>query len=349
MRVRSNMLRYGAVLVLLFAGLQTSLRAQQSQQGQQKIPIIVSLSDVSMAKVPFLVAENEGIYAKNGLAVTLIPYSANAATVHGIPDAVPKDIRALSTRANFSIGGGAPGMVDKATSSEPNDRVIIATDDIIVHWDVVAQKQFKSINELKGKRFAISGISACTGTVALALAKHMGWDPVKDMAILEGDYSVNPLKKGWVDALIAYEVPLAMAMKEGYRPLEDVKMRDWNEPIACNGVWTSRKWAHDNHEATIRFLKSLVESIALLKKDKEVAFRAMTKYYTINDREQQQVIYNGGREMPRKPYPPVDGIKRVMELYDSAAMRRFKPEDFYDDSFMKEIDQSGFIDKLYQQ
>jgi len=37
-----------------------------------------------------------------------------------------------------------------------------------------------------------------------------------------------------------------------------------------------------------------------------------------------------------------------MELYDSAAMRRFKPEDFYDDSFMKELDESGFIDSLYR-
>ena len=38
----------------------------------------------------------------------------------------------------------------------------------------------------------------------------------------------------------------------------------------------------------------------------------------------------------------------MMELYDSAAMRRFKVEDFYDDSFMKELDESGFIDSLYR-
>jgi hypothetical protein len=29
-------------------------------------------------------------------------------------------------------------------------------------------------------------------------------------------------------------------------------------------------------------------------------------------------------------------------------MRRFKAEDFYDDTFMKELDQSGFIDNLYK-
>ncbi|HWP85924.1 MAG TPA: hypothetical protein VNN17_12075, partial [Terriglobia bacterium] len=75
---------------------------------------------------------------------------------------------------------------------------------------------------------------------------------------------------------------------------------------------------------------------------------AMAKYYKFNDREMQQVIYNGAAEMPRAPYPAVEGIKNAMTLYDSAAMRRFKPEDFYDDSFMKELEASGFIDSLYR-
>jgi NitT/TauT family transport system substrate-binding protein len=125
-------------------------------------------------------------------------------------------------------------------------------------------------------------------------------------------------------------------------------MRSWNEPIPCNGVWASRKWAHENKDTVLRFLKSLVEAIAMMKADKRVAFKSIDTWYTIKDSELQNIIYMGSADMPRKPYPAVDGIKRAMQLYDSAAMRRFKPEDFYDDSFMKELDQSGFIDKLYQ-
>ena len=136
-------------------------------------------------------------------------------------------------------------------------------------------------------------------------------------------------------------------MKAGYTPL-DLNMRAWNEPIACNSVWASKSWAHANKDTVMRFLKSLTEAIAMMKKDKEVAFRSMAKYYGFKDREVQQVIYNGAKEMPQKPYPSVAGIKRVMQLYDSNAMRRYKPEDFYDDSFMKELDASGFIDALYK-
>jgi hypothetical protein len=53
-------------------------------------------------------------------------------------------------------------------------------------------------------------------------------------------------------------------------------------------------------------------------------------------------------DLPQKPYPPVDGIKKVMELFNYHEMRRYQPEDFYDASLLREIDQSGFIDKLYQ-
>jgi NitT/TauT family transport system substrate-binding protein len=342
-----NIWSFARRLMAMAIGVAVIIPTGLPAQAQQKIRVTASLSDVSINKIPFIIAENEGLYAKYGLDVVMTPFSANAAKVHGIPDDVPKGVRDAVTKPNFSVGGGAPGMWDKASSSEPDDRVIIATTDHVVHWDIVAQPEIKRVEDLKGKRIAISSLSACSGTVALIVAKHMGWDPVQDVAILEGNYSVTPLQKRWTDALIAYEVPLAMAMKAGYKPL-DLDMRKWNESIPCNGIWTSKSWAHANKDTVIAYLKAVTEAISMMKADKNVAFRAIAKYYKINDREQQQVIYNGAEEMPRKPYPAVDGIRNAMKLYDGAAMRRFKVEDFYDDSFMKELDQSGFIDALYK-
>ena len=37
-----------------------------------------------------------------------------------------------------------------------------------------------------------------------------------------------------------------------------------------------------------------------------------------------------------------------MEIYDSNEMRKHKVEDFYDDSLVRELDESGYIDSLYQ-
>ena len=74
---------------------------------------------------------------------------------------------------------------------------------------------------------------------------------------------------------------------------------------------------------------------------------AIGKWWGVPDREIQRKMLLTGKDIPRKPYPNVDGIKLVMKLYHSPEMQKRKAEDFYDDSLMKELDKSGFIDKLY--
>ena len=330
----------GLLFVLVLAASFTPL------WGQEKIPLVVRMGDVSINKIPFLVALDQGLYEKNGLDLTMIPYGSGSATVHGIPDAIPAEVREIGEDAQITVGGGVGMMVGRVNRSEPSDWIILATTDHVVRWHIVAREGIETLEDLKGKRLGLSGMSACTGYIALMLADKMGWDPKQDIAILQGNYSVTPLQEGWVDAFIAYEVPLAMAMQAGYKPIAD--LRDWDEPMLCSGARASRSWANNNRETVIRFLKSVVEAIAMMKKDKTVAFSSMAKWYGFTDYEVQSIIYNGAVEMPRAPYPNVEGIKKVMELYDSNAMRRYKAEDFYDDSFMKELDESGFIDNLYK-
>ncbi len=339
MNIGLKTLRHAGLLMMLLLAAFTPLH------GQQKLPVRVAMGDVSINKVPHLVALDNGLFDKHGLEVTLRPFSRGAAEKHGVPadvlDTIPEG------EWDMSVGGGAPGMVSRANRSEPSDRVIIATTDHVVHWHIIAREGIETLEDLKGKRIGISSLSACTGIVVQILADRMGWDAERDLAILTGDYSVNPLKKGWVDAFVAYDVPLGQALMAGFKPM-DIDMRAWNEPYPCNGLWASKSWAHANKETVMRYLKALTEAISMMKKDKTVAFRSMAKWYDFTDVEVQNVIYNGSVDMPRAPYPAVAGIKRVMELYDTGAMRRFQPEDFYDDSFMKELDESGFIDNLYK-
>ena len=41
-------------------------------------------------------------------------------------------------------------------------------------------------------------------------------------------------------------------------------------------------------------------------------------------------------------------LKKVMEIYDYHEMRKYKAEDFYDSSYVRQLDQSGYIDSLYK-
>ena len=74
----------------------------------------------------------------------------------------------------------------------------------------------------------------------------------------------------------------------------------------------------------------------------------MIKWFNITDPLVQERMYREVDEIPQKPYPAVEGIRHTIAMYNSPEMRKYKAEDFYDASFMAELDKSGFLDRLYQ-
>jgi ABC-type nitrate/sulfonate/bicarbonate transport system substrate-binding protein len=306
----------------------------------------VGLGDVSLNKVPFVAAYEAGIYKKNGLDVEqfITPSAAEVARRSGV--AVPKEfVHAGGRETPIVIGGGSPLIVRWTTDAQADDRVIVACTDPVVRWRIIARLDITSIDQLKGKRLGYSGYGAVTHFVALNFSKLMGWNPEQDLSLMSGANTVDALKSGRVDAIIASELHETMALAAGYKILVD--LAKYNIPNAGSGVSVSRAWLKDNRETARRFVKSTIEMIALVKRNKQAAFSAMAKWYGVTDPTKQEHFYREVSNLPRKPYPSVEGIKKVMETYSYHEMRRYKPQDFYDDTFVRELDQSRYIDGLY--
>lgn len=322
---------------------------QTPAASQARDKVVVRLTDVSINKVPYIVAQEEGLFAKHGIDADLYITSGAAATVKasGV-DVPPQFVRADQGTVDISTGGGAPTIVARTTDVRERDRVILATTDHVVRWHVFARPGITSLEQLKGKRLGVSSYGSCSGFIARVIAQKMGWNPEQDLSILYGSLGVKWLQDGVVDAVVLDETPYAYAMKLGLKPIAD--LRPWNAPIPCSGVSVTQSWLKqgNNRDAAKRFLKAVVEAIALMKSDQQVVNRAIAKWYGITDPERQALMWESAKEMPAKPYPAVDGIKKVMELYDYHEMRQHEAEDFYDASFMKELDDSGFIDGLYK-
>jgi ABC-type nitrate/sulfonate/bicarbonate transport system substrate-binding protein len=211
----------------------------------------------------------------------------------------------------------------------------------------MGQKGMKSAEELKGKRLGVSGMGAMTSFIALLFAQRMGWDAVKEISIMSNAWRPSDLQSGIADAIVADERYFATGKQLGFPVLADTS--EWGATIAGNSVRVEKTWFQNplNREAARRFLLATLEGLAIFHKNREEAVRVMIKWHGM-DRETASVIYTQGLSLQRKPYPCYDGIKKTMELFDSNEMRKYKPQDFYDDSLLKEIDQSGFIDRLYQ-
>jgi ABC-type nitrate/sulfonate/bicarbonate transport system substrate-binding protein len=335
-------------LVLLWGCLVLAPILPALAQTQEKlIPLRVSLGDVDITKIVGAVALEEGIYRKNGLEVDQWVTTGAAEIARGNGIMVPERYVRGGT-ADVGIGGGTPLVVSVATNVDSADRIILGSLDHVVHWWIVAKPEIKRLEDLKGKRIGYSGVGAMTHFIILELCRRMGWHPTLDIVPMSNAISVDNLENDQVDAFITPGMAMVEFKAKGITPVADLR-KEWGDlPIGGSGLTSTKKFVRENPEAVRRFMKSIVEAIALMKKDREVAFRAMAKWYGVSDREKLNANYLVADTLPRKPYPAVDGIKKTMELYDSLGMRRHKPEDFYDDRFVRELDESGYIDSLYQ-
>jgi hypothetical protein len=60
--------------------------------------------------------------------------------------------------------------------------------------------------------------------------------------------------------------------------------------------------------------------------------------------------YFAPKVVPQKPYPSLKGIKALLDLAanEKPELKNISPERFVNTTGLKEVDDSGFIDRLYR-
>ena len=77
----------------------------------------------------------------------------------------------------------------------------------------------------------------------------------------------------------------------------------------------------------------------------------MGRWMRMNDREALNESYDYVlKVVPKKPYATDKGIQAVLDALAlrNPAAKKFKPQDFYDMSYLQELDKSGFLDAVFR-
>ena len=315
--------------------------------------VVVQVSALSISKLPFVIAEDQGLYAKYGLDVELWtgppPFDGGRQGKRDLWRRVGNRLGLVDhPPVEIWVQGATPSIVRFATDPTALDRISIASTDCIVRSHVIGRPGMTRLEDLKGKRLGVSSLTSTAGFIGRLVAERMGWVPDEDIFIVADSHEVEDLQNGLVDATVAYEMGYAVLQGEGYPILADTK--EWNEHIGGNSVLVERQWLSNptNRETAKRFLMALAEAISLLHRDPELAIRVLDDWYGIDDRSFAEKVISRGAWIPREPYPCYEGIERTMELYDSSEMRKPSAADFYEDSIVRSLADAGFIEALYE-
>ena len=289
--------------------------------------------------VPWIMKE-AGLFEKHGLDTTLIYLDGGSRAIQVL----------LSGDVPIVQGGGNSPV---AARLRGGDVTLIAGIVNVLAYSLIVHPDIKRPEDLRGKKLAISRYGSNSDYATRKILIKWGLKPDTDVAIIQipggQPTRLASVQNGQVAGLVAQPPVTALARKARLNSLaepSDFGSAYTNTPIAATGAFIK-----DRMDTARRFTRALVEGIFVYKTQREFSKRVIAKYMRVNDPDAVEDSYQFfSPVVPSKPYPPLDGIKEVLlELgeKDSKA-RSAKPEDFADSSFVRELDESGFIDGLYK-
>ncbi|MEK7335348.1 MAG: ABC transporter substrate-binding protein, partial [Candidatus Binatota bacterium] len=282
------------------------------------------------------IAREAGLFEKNGLKAE-VAY-----------------IRSGSTMAQALLAGelqiaqtGGPGVLAAAVGGA--DFVIVAV--ALNTTPIVIMGTVSRMEELKGKAIGVTRYGSNTDISARFAIRKFGLQPDKDVALVQlEDYPgiMGGIQSGRIAAGALADPFTDHAKKLGYKEIADIASLGLEFPFVT--LTAKKTYLRDHPDVVQRFIRAYTEAIALYKNNRELAMKVTQKYTGIKDPAILASTVNFyAPKLARVPYPTIGGIRFVLEQIAARDPRakNVNAEVFMDVSFVKQLEESGFIQGLY--
>lgn len=286
-------------------------------------------------------AQDRGFYKKNGLDVDLLFIPSTTTSVSSL---VAGDVQV----ANASGGGVASAVVAGA------DLVMVSCYVNTLPYELVVHESIKSAEDLRGKSIGISRIGSASDVAARALIRGLGLEPDKQIPILQVGGPAERAAAFRAGRIVGFPSPPGMVHMAKGMPLKilistiDFQKR-FEFPYIC--ATTTRSYLARQRETVKRVLMAHIEAVHFFKTRKDETKKIIAKYSRISNEAYLEDAYTASVKLydavPLVTRPGVETqIKEAVGRKPGAQMRY---EDLVDESLVRELEKSGYIDKIYKQ
>ena len=314
------------------------LLSSSSVASAQLTKLIAGYGSISSAQFPAWMAKEAGIFRQNGLDVELVFFRGSTTAVMAL----------LARETPITQVTGPPVV---SASLRGSDAVMIAGGAVVADYWLMSRSDMKTAEQLKGGSIAVSTFGGQSEFVARLALKKLGLTPVKDVTMVQigaPPDRLTALQTGKVRAALLNPPDSFVGEKNGFYTLTQISV-----PTQSTGVATTRRFIRENPEVVKKYIKAQIEAVHRIKTDRVAGMNVLVKYLGSQDKEILEKTYDDAssdRKLPPKQYPTLEGLKNILDplAETDPKARAAKPEDFVDMTFIKELDQSGYIDSLYK-
>lgn len=299
----------------------------------------VAYTVISPTQLNVWTAKEAGFYAKHGLDVELV-------LLVGAPLAVT----AMLAGETPIIHTGASAVITSNLTG--SGAVLIAGSVNRFPYVLFVTNQITRVEDLKGKKFGVSRIGSADNAAAQTVFERYGLkaDDVGYVTIGSVPARLAAMQSNIIQATLLQPPETLRAKEIGVRALLDFTKLDveWQQ----NGVAVTRDYIKKKPDTVRRFMQAYVEAVHYNLTNPRGAQKILQKYLDIKDEKALAESYNEIvlKLTRRVPYPTEPGIQLFLDQLKSKNPKaaQAKPSDFTDISFLKELESSGYIDRLYR-
>jgi len=288
-------------LIIVVCGL-LQLTVWAGAQAQPLSNIRIGYPSISSRQAQLWVAKDEGIFRRHGLNVELIFLRGGQVAIQALTGGDPP----LVTIGNVIIA-----------NLQGHDIVLVGSVENSYDQSVFARRgTMTRMEELKGKRFGISGFGSATHNAALILFKKFNLEPNRDVTFVPtgtGPERLAAMSTARIDATFFNPSEVPQALKAGF--VEIIQMADIGFEVQGSGLATSRAYIKANRDVVKAALKAYVEGIYYVFANKAATMKSLTRYMRTDDQEVLDYSYQHYlKRTPKKPYPTMNGIQNLIDM-----------------------------------
>jgi NitT/TauT family transport system substrate-binding protein len=226
-----------------------------------------------------LLAQDQGIFAKHGLDVDLqlIPGSTGMSAL-------------LSGQVQIAQIGASEVVSAEASGS---DLVMSGNLGAVLPYVFIVTPDIQTIEDLRGKHVGISTVGGSADIATRLSMRHFGLDPDKDITILAMGTLQNRtagLQNGAIQAAPANPPDSIVLQRQGFHSLFDIS--ELGFPAASATIVAQRSWVNEHQAAFQAWNDSVVEAIALAKRNPAVGVPVMKTFLQSEDDELMRETYD---------------------------------------------------------
>ena len=328
-------MRFNRLKQLTFTVLTIIALSSNAARGAELIPLRATYASIGGAFAPLWLAQDKGLFNKYGLAVDL-KYMLSATGTQALLAGSTDIVNPATEIVEAGLGGARIafiiGILNRAVLS------------------VYSRPEIKQLGDLRGKVFGVTLPGSTTDLTAKMLFQQAGMVPGKDVQVthLQGMPDIiTALTAGRIDAAVVSAPSTLKLRQAGLKELIDVGAR--NVPMIHAGLATTRDFIKGNPDKVRRYVQSYIEGTKIARTDPEATKQIIAKYTKTDNKEDLDETYNTYVKFwEQAPYVSTAGMQTLLNYSVNPAGKTAKPEQFIDNSFVAELEKSGFIKELYK-